>query len=71
MTLAQLFKDMVDENLYNQEWYDGETELAQEANLWIAKNSFSGKGFKRGNEYHFNDGSRAKEQGVSVEIILA
>ena len=69
MTLAQQFKEEIDICLEGNEWYDGETEIAQSVVTNKAKNMFKGMGFFRGNEVHFNDGSKVVRSGLTVHIL--
>ena len=71
MTLAEQFKALVDSNLERNEWFDGEQEIADYAKMQIARNSFNGRGRFNvtSQEYRFNDGSIAKDSGVSVKVI--
>lgn len=68
MTLAQQYRIQVEKNLECNEWFDGEDEIAQVANTNIAKANFSGLGFFRDNEVHFNDGSVVERYGITVRV---
>lgn len=69
-TIAQMYKEMCDDEAMFNEWFDGEDEIAQAHYRMVARRSFKGMGvFKSNGDVAFNDGSVAYFNGYSVYVV--